>query len=166
MEDGSEQPLSEIKSVLGSSSVLRETCSILNYAGHGSALNLHNPENLTTVNLSKWDLTPRGLSVTDVSAFLLVTRSGGTIASKHTPVKSNTIIFAKNKFAWGNLNKITPFIFTGTPFSFGRLLTRYSNLHSHPEHNYKRFCWWCTIASIALLEHTKLHDYIQTKSIK
>ena len=39
------------------------------------------------------------LSVTDASAFSLVTRSGRTIASKHTPVKSNTIIFAKNKFA-------------------------------------------------------------------
>ena len=63
-----------------------------------------------------------GLSVTDISAFILVTRSGCMIALKHTPVKSNTIIFAKNKFAWGDLNSIT-FIFTGTPFSFGRLGT-------------------------------------------
>ena len=77
----------------------------------------------------------------DVAAFSLVTRSGRTIASKHTPVKSNAIIFAKNKFAWGNLHKIT-FIFTGTPFSFGRLGTVTFIVFKH---NYKRFCWWCTI---------------------
>ena len=43
-------------------------------------------------------LFPR-LSVTDVSAFLLVTRSGCMIASKQIPVKSNMIIFAKSKFS-------------------------------------------------------------------
>ena len=45
------------------------------------------------------------------------------------------------------------------------LLTRQNGVENRDQAYYKRFCWWYTIANIALVEHAKLHDYIQETSI-